>query len=251
MDARSGSNPADPGEEESLIAAFLDDIGALGYAAFDAFCIDPATIASPFREGNWAIASYDLGIVRDYAAQGMASLCPALMEAGRSLRPYDYVALMDSQRHNPSARWQRRVLSVFGVHHAWIVPMSSLHHVKGVTVYMAGRGKAVAERFAATRDEVHLRAIHFFEALEATGPAIPEEYAAPQNRIGPLTAREAECLKWAAEGKTNGEIAIILGISENTVRYHFKNILSRLGARSRAQAVAMLKPALDGAGNGA
>ncbi|MEZ5669035.1 MAG: helix-turn-helix transcriptional regulator [Alphaproteobacteria bacterium] len=58
-------------------------------------------------------------------------------------------------------------------------------------------------------------------------------------QAGPLSAREAECLRWAGEGKTNAEIAIILAISENTVRYHFKNIFGKLGATSRAQAVSL------------
>ena len=221
--------------------AFLDDISELGYAGFDAFCVDPETLMTPTKNGNWAVASYDLGIIRDYVAEGMAAICPALVEAGRSLRPYDYVALLDGQKHNASARWQRRFLKLFNIHHAWIVPMSSIRHVKGVTLYTTGRSRNVKERFEATRDEIHLKAIHFFEALEQAGPAIPEDVARALERVGPLTAREAECLRWAADGKTNGEIATILDISENTVRYHFKNVLTKLGARSRAQAIAILR----------
>lgn len=236
MDTRLGDLPDD---RESLCQAFLDDIGDLGYAAFDAFCIDPETVSSPAREGNWAIASYDLKIIRDYMTEGAAAICPALAEAGRSLRPYDYAALLESQAHNASARWQRRLLRLFAVDHAWIVPMSSLRFIKGVTVYMTGRGAAVAGRFLATRDAVHLKAIHFFEALEATEPSIPDTIARTLDGAGPLTARETECLSWAAQGKTNSEIAVILGISENTVRYYFKNVFAKLGVRSRAQAVAL------------
>ena len=192
------------------------------------------------REGNWAVASYDLGIIRDFVVEGMATICPILEEAGRSLRTYNYVELLNRHRHNASARWQLRWLKLFRVHYAWIIPMSSLHYVRGVSVFTKGKSAKVAERFHATRDEVHLKAIHFFEALEATGPAIPKEYAESLRRAGPLTEREAECLRWAAAGKTNGEIAVILSISENTVRYHFKNILSKLDATSRAQAIAMV-----------
>lgn len=227
----------------SLVRAFLDDISALGYSAFDAFCIDPETILSPARDGNWAVASYDLAIVRDYMTDGFAAICPALSEAGRSLRPYDYVALLEDQTDNASARWQRRLLRLSGVQHAWLVPMSSVRFIKGVTVYMTDRGKEATERFRSTRDDVHLKAIHFFEALEATGPSIPEDMVRTLERAGPLAARETECLGWAAEGKTNGEIAAILGISENTVRYHFKNVFTKLGARTRVQAVALFRSA--------
>jgi DNA-binding CsgD family transcriptional regulator len=243
MDTRLGNAPDNRDSQASLCRAFLGDIEELGYAAFDAFCIDAETVSSPAREGNWAVASYDLAIVRDYMTDGVAAICPALTEAGRSLRPYDYVALLDGQAGNASARWQRRLLRLFGVNHAWIVPMSSLRFIKGVTVYMTGRGPDATERFHATRDDVHLKAIHFFEALEATSPAIPEDMVRSLERVGPLTAREAECLGWAAQGKTNGEIAAILGISENTVRYHFKNLLAKLGARTRVQAVALFRSA--------
>lgn len=241
MDIRWGDAPPDREAQDSLVRAFLDDISDLGYAAFDAFCIDPETILSPVRDGNWAIASYDLRIVRDYMTDGVAAICPALTEAGRSLRPYDYLALLEDHADNASARWQRRLLRLSGVQHAWLVPMSSLRFIKGVTVYMTGRGEQATERFLATRDEVHLKAIHFFAALEATAPSIPDDMAHSLERVAPLTAREAECLGWAAQGKTNSEIAVILGISENTVRYHFKNVLGKLGARTRVQAVALFR----------
>lgn len=53
-----------------------------------------------------------------------------------------------------------------------------------------------------------------------------------------LTAREKEILALAAEGLTNREIAARVNLSENTIKYHFKNILQKLHLRNRAQAVA-------------
>lgn len=51
-----------------------------------------------------------------------------------------------------------------------------------------------------------------------------------------LTAREAEVLFWAAQGKNNPEVAIILQVSHNTVRKHVANILVKLGVESRLAA---------------
>lgn len=53
-----------------------------------------------------------------------------------------------------------------------------------------------------------------------------------------LTAREREVLQFVAEGATNKEIAASLHLSEHTVNFHVKNILSKLHLRNRAQAVA-------------
>lgn len=52
-----------------------------------------------------------------------------------------------------------------------------------------------------------------------------------------LTGRELEVLTLVSEGKTSKEIANQLYISENTVRNHVRNILDKLGMKSRFEAV--------------
>ena len=52
-----------------------------------------------------------------------------------------------------------------------------------------------------------------------------------------LTARELEVLRLLARGQTNLEIARTLVVREGTIKYHVKNILRKLGATSRADAV--------------
>ncbi|MEA1902054.1 MAG: response regulator transcription factor [Actinomycetota bacterium] len=52
-----------------------------------------------------------------------------------------------------------------------------------------------------------------------------------------LTGREVEILSLVGEGKTSREIADELYISENTVRNHVRNILDKLGMKSRFEAV--------------
>jgi DNA-binding CsgD family transcriptional regulator len=52
-----------------------------------------------------------------------------------------------------------------------------------------------------------------------------------------LTARELDVLRLLARGQTNLEIAHALVVREGTVKYHVKNILRKLGATSRADAV--------------
>ena len=51
-----------------------------------------------------------------------------------------------------------------------------------------------------------------------------------------LTLRETEVLEQIAEGLSNKEIALTLSISESTVKYHVRNILSKLHVSSRTQA---------------
>ncbi len=53
-----------------------------------------------------------------------------------------------------------------------------------------------------------------------------------------LSAREAQVLALVVDGASNVEIARELGIAHNTVKNHLRSILSKLGAKNRAQAVA-------------
>ena len=62
----------------------------------------------------------------------------------------------------------------------------------------------------------------------------------PPDPDGRLTARERDVLTWVADGKSDWEISVILGLSQTTVRFHVDNARRKLGAVNRAQAVALL-----------
>ena len=54
-----------------------------------------------------------------------------------------------------------------------------------------------------------------------------------------ITPREREVLLWTMEGKTNWEISVILGISQESIKDYMTNILHKLDASNRAHAVAI------------
>lgn len=66
---------------------------------------------------------------------------------------------------------------------------------------------------------------HDARAIGPKGPAVH------------LTRREIQCLKWAAAGKTDAEIATIIDISLPTVRFHITNAARKLGVAGKAQAI--------------
>ncbi len=59
------------------------------------------------------------------------------------------------------------------------------------------------------------------------------------NRVKGLSSREMTVLLWMKEGKTNWEIARIVGVTERTVRFHIEGIFMKLDVSSRTQAVAV------------
>ncbi|MGZ4598145.1 MAG: helix-turn-helix domain-containing protein, partial [Actinomycetes bacterium] len=73
------------------------------------------------------------------------------------------------------------------------------------------------------------------------GPAVAAPARATSRRDEPLTAREQEVLELVAQGRSNREIAGQLFISAKTVSVHVSNILAKLGAGGRTEAVAVAR----------
>ncbi|MGN7457660.1 response regulator [Paenibacillus pasadenensis] len=65
--------------------------------------------------------------------------------------------------------------------------------------------------------------------------AIPSAPRTAASTLSPLTEREKEILERVARGDSNREAAAALGISENTVKNHLKNILQKLHLDNRVQ----------------
>jgi len=78
-----------------------------------------------------------------------------------------------------------------------------------------------------------VRASDHREAAAADLDLAPDfSSALPLQSMG-LTPREAEVVLWIAQGKTNGEIGIILNMAETTVKKHLEHVFSKLGLESR------------------
>lgn len=65
--------------------------------------------------------------------------------------------------------------------------------------------------------------------------------------MGRLTAREREVIRWVAQGKTDREIASIIGCAPKTVEKHLEHVFDKLGVPNRAAAVAVTLSALGAA----
>jgi DNA-binding NarL/FixJ family response regulator len=98
----------------------------------------------------------------------------------------------------------------------------------------------------ASEDELEaaLRALH--EGLWVGSPALLRdllrrpfsvEVADSSPLPDPLTGREIEVLQRMAQGRANKQIALELGISEHTVKFHLSSLYAKLGVTSRTEAV--------------
>jgi DNA-binding CsgD family transcriptional regulator len=132
-----------------------------------------------------------------------------------------------------------------------ISPAVSLFHGKrGLEPYVAGGPSNVCDAAADVYSDdgydllikclrtgvVHRLRMIFVDGGPQISPLLESFYQAPTYRS--LSRRQAGILQMIARGMSNKCIARSLGITPETVKTHVKSILSKLEARTRAQAVA-------------
>ena len=75
-------------------------------------------------------------------------------------------------------------------------------------------------------------------AVHASRHPVPPVPATPVATSGPLSERELDCLAMSARGLTSRDIALKLGIASRTVDFHIGNVLAKLAASNRHEAIA-------------
>ncbi len=93
--------------------------------------------------------------------------------------------------------------------------------------YVSKAGALLLNRFTKRGDDA-LSMLYLVEEHTPPGPA--------DLIVLGLTPRQGEVLYWIAQGKTNAEIAIILGASPRTIDKHVEQLLERLGVENRLAA---------------
>jgi DNA-binding NarL/FixJ family response regulator len=99
------------------------------------------------------------------------------------------------------------------------------------TIRRVARGEHPINEGLTTRPKVAEQVLQQFQELS-------QRYEA-EAFISPLTARETEILDYIAQGYLNKQIAIKLGISEQTIKNHVTSILRKLNANARTDAVVL------------
>jgi DNA-binding CsgD family transcriptional regulator len=117
----------------------------------------------------------------------------------------------------------------FGIASAIIAPVYLPEGVIGAVVWASDAGIETPKVFAERGAELHSAAIRFIAAYHDCAAA-----AATPAR---LTRREVQCLKWAAAGKTDHEVAQIIHIAMPTVRFHIRNAAEKMKVVGRSQAI--------------
>lgn len=162
---------------------------------------------------------------RHYFEKGYVGIDPVVTRAAYTRVPYHWEQLRDL---TPGQARLFNEAREAGLKQGITVPI----HGPAGEVFVASVASSfgdVEPRMAVT--VVNLLVNQFHSAwMSLVVPGAPE---APVQ----LTLREQECLVWSARGKSSWDIGVILNISENTVNFHLKNALAKLGASTRIMAI--------------
>jgi DNA-binding CsgD family transcriptional regulator len=124
-----------------------------------------------------------------------------------------------------------------GIEHAMAVPVHvDRRFLVSFVLNRSGRGFSDRERDLAEVLRPHLANLYRLGVAAERALERPAEAAAEAAAI-PLTPREREVLDWVAAGKTNRDIATILGASPRTVEKHLERVYEKLGVETRTAAV--------------
>ena len=107
----------------------------------------------------------------------------------------------------PDPSWMRRAREI-GIHSFWYKEADDVSIIEILDRTMAGESVYPA-----------------FAPPARLGNAVREDF----------TTRELDVLRELTTGKTNGDIAKILGVSENTVKYHIRALLGKTGISNRTE----------------
>ncbi len=133
----------------------------------------------------------------------------------------------------------------------WLEEAPALREEAALVQGWLQQAVAQGEALTALPDGSRLQARHLGQAgpgeimvlLRPTGAA--SDVAGKRLSSAALTPRETEVLSWLAKGKTNRDIADILGMSPRTVNKHLEHIFEKLGVETRTAAAAIASSLLQ------
>ena len=164
------------------------------------------------------------------------------------------VLLLDASQHiawrSPQAeRWLRACYPDLdgGAPSTWLHDLAG--DASGQELRVAGHPGLVARSLGATGpNEIMVLLYQKAEMGTPTDAPLATESqpsaALSRLEVASLTPRETEVLSWLAKGKTNRDIADILGMSPRTVNKHLEHIFEKLGVETRTAAAALASRAI-------
>lgn len=177
------------------------------------------------------VTSYPISWITEYSIENYSEIDPVIQSCSVSLSLFHFSE--EGDKTAPETRFLERAI-FHGIGNYFIgVPIAvSASHRAILTFSFRIESSAFLSELRSANAALRLReeSHNLYHALEKYVPV-----RGFTKKI--LTARERECVFWISKGKTDAEIAQILGIARWTVVSHVGSAKAKLGAANRASAV--------------
>jgi len=208
----------------ALSDLFSQHIQSLGFSTFAYFNFG-------VREGDWVAHRHNYGEVwqNRYLEENYADIDPVFEKGMQARLPFAWGGADVKGLTKPQIKMMHEAKAC-GLGNGLTVPNRTVGLKPSfISVASDETDRSFRQALEHNAHDLHLLSLHFDARFS--------ELASPQTVLCHLTPRELECLKWAKDGKSNGEISDILNISGKTVENHFTNVFNKLGVYSRTHAV--------------
>ena len=119
-----------------------------------------------------------------------------------------------------------------GLQHGW--SQSSIDSTGAASLLSLSRSQDKISQLELVEKECRMRWL-----VQVAHLALSKAYKTESegNTLPELSKRETEVMRWSADGKSAVEVADILNLSKNTVDFHIKNAVQKLGTKNKTAAV--------------
>jgi DNA-binding CsgD family transcriptional regulator len=212
---------------DELVTEFLATVKQHGLDRM-IFCLQTAHDHIDMKPGVGVIQNYPEDWMKHYFEKGYDRLDPVITYCQSKMQTFTWAEIPE-RMHMTRQQFQCLNLGIeAGLYNGTCTPLWGPNSFAGV-------GLASAEKldsFDGNLDLITAYCNHFYIAFQR----INRKSDFPERQVY-LTPREQEVLTWAAAGKTDPEIAIILNLSEDTVDSYFRTSFKKLHANTRVMAV--------------
>jgi LuxR family quorum sensing-dependent transcriptional regulator len=175
---------------------------------------------------NWPADWLDL-----YNKSGWFEIDPLAQEARRRIAPF-VLSEIDAGKFSTAQREFLKAAWAYGWREGLAVPIHGPGSLQGLLAMVARRDNLVLS--ASDRAVLEAMARTVWERCRTS-----EGFGVTAAEQPKLSSREIECLQWAAAGKSDADIAALVGISAATAHFHIERAKTRLGVKTRVEAVAV------------
>ncbi|WP_114952228.1 LuxR family transcriptional regulator [Sphingosinicella terrae] len=212
-------------ESDLQLRALLDEV--MREMGFDYFALLHHASLGRRATGFVRVDSYPEGWEEELVGSGLIGCDPVHVASGRTQAAFRWDELGRFAAIGPLQREVLERSARFGLGTGFTVPANVPGEPAGSCSFAVRRGRGLPRPALGCAELVGAHAFRAARRLRG----MPADVASTPR----LSRREAQCLQFVAAGKTDWEIAMILGIGHETARQYVKSLRRRLGVVSRAQ----------------